>query len=68
VGVVGGGGCELKGVSEREWVLLCCNVNRGRERRGVEVCGEGRGGPGASALSWCGLAQISILILYIYCG
>jgi hypothetical protein len=32
VGVVGGGGCELKGVSEREWVLLCCNVNRGRER------------------------------------
>ena len=32
MGVVGGGGCELKGVSEREWVLLCCNVNRGRER------------------------------------
>jgi len=32
VGVVGGGGCELKGVSEREWVLLCCNVNREGER------------------------------------
>jgi len=33
VGVVGGGGCELKGVSEREWVLLCCNlIERERER------------------------------------
>jgi len=33
VGVVGGGGCELKGVSEREWVLLCCNVNREKRER-----------------------------------
>jgi hypothetical protein len=30
--VVGGGGCELRVVIEREWVLLCCNVNREGER------------------------------------